>query len=296
MKNSLTENRRNQLVALLFILPASIPLLVFWIFPAIQSLLLSFTDWDMISPTYKFINIRNYISLFQDPKFGKVLVNTLVFAVGPTIPTIVLGLLLALALNGVGKGLGLYRTLIFSPYIAPMVAVSIVWTWIYDPTAGIANFVLSLFGHPGLQWNKSMDTAMLSVIIVTVWKSLGWTMIFYMEALRKVPQHLIEAAKIDGAGCIIRFCKVTVPSISPTTFFLVIMSTIGALQAYDQITVLTGGGPAGATETILTLYYREAFEAFNTGKAAAVAVILVAITVLVSIVETYAMKRFTYYD
>lgn len=148
MKNSLTENRRNQLVALLFILPASIPLLVFWIFPVIQSLLLSFTDWDMISPTYKFINIRNYISLFQDPKFGKVLVNTLVFAVGTTIPTIVLGLLLALALNGVGKGLGLYPTLIFSPYIAPMVAVSIVWTWIYDPTAGIANFVLSLFGHP----------------------------------------------------------------------------------------------------------------------------------------------------
>ncbi len=296
MKSTRVQNRHTQLIALLFILPALIPLLVFWIIPVVHSLLLSFTDWDMISPDFDVVMFGNYRSLFQDPKFATVLKNTLVFAVGTTVPTIAIGLLLALAMNGIGKGLGLYRTTIFAPYITPMVAVSIVWSWIFEPTAGVLNFILSLFGMPGLEWNKSMDTAMLSVIIVTVWKQIGWTMIFYMEALKKVPQHLIEAAKVDGASAFTRFIKVTLPAISPTTFFLVIMSTINSLQAYDQIKVLTNGGPAGATETILTLYYREAFQAFNTGKAAAVAVVLVIITVVVSILESCTMKRFTHYD
>lgn len=137
---------------------------------------------------------------------------------------------------------------------------------------------------------------MLSVIIVTVWKQIGWTLLFYLEALQKVPGNLLEAAAIDGAGKVKRFLKITLPMISPTTFFLLIITTINSLQAYDQIQVLTQGGPAGSTRTLLYYYYQEAFESFHTGKASAVAVILVLITVILSLAETKVSRKYIYYE
>ena len=288
-------SRKENMMGFLFILPAIIPLLVFWIIPIIWSGGLSFTDWDMMSENIHFMGLKNYTSLLKDPNFGKVLWNTLVFALGSTVPSIVIGLLVALAMNGARRGTGIYRTVIFAPYITPMVAVSVVWSWIFEPRVGILNFVLELFGLPGSQWTQSSETAMLSVLIVTVWKSIGWTMIFYMEAIRKVPQNLLEAAAIDGANSFWRFWKIIIPMISPTTFFLVIMSTISSLQAYDQIQVLTQGGPAGATRTLLYYYYQEAFRN-NTGKASAVAIVLVLITVVLSLIETEVSKKTVFYN
>jgi multiple sugar transport system permease protein len=177
-----------------------------------------------------------------------------------------------------------------------MVAVSIVWSWIFEPRVGILNFVLSLLHLPILKWTQSMDTAMLSVIIVTVWKQLGWAMIFYVEAVSRVPRVLLEAAIIDGAGPLRRLLRLTVPFISPTTYFLVIICTINSLQAYDQILVLTRGGPAGATRTLLYYYFQEAFENFSAGKASAVAVFIVAITVMFSLAETALSKNTVHYD
>ncbi|MBS6195054.1 MAG: sugar ABC transporter permease [Clostridiales bacterium] len=289
-------SRKENIAGFLFILPAMIPLLIFWIIPVVWSGGLSFTDWDMMSENINFMGIKNYISLLKDPNFGKILWNTLVFAVGSTVPSIILGLLVALAMNGARKGTGIYRTVIFAPYITPMVAVSVVWSWIFEPRVGILNFFLEFLGLPGSEWTKSSSTAMLSVLIVTVWKSIGWTMIFYMEAIRKVPQSLLEAASIDGANGFWRFWKITLPMISPTTFFLVIMSTISSLQAYDQIQVLTQGGPAGATRTLLYYYYQEAFRNFNTGKASSVAIVLVIITVVLSLVETEVSKKTVFYN
>lgn len=289
-------SRKENMMGFLFILPAMIPLLVLWIIPIIWSGGLSFTDWDMMSENIHFMGLKNYTSLLKDPNFGKVLWNTLVFALGSTVPSIVIGLLVALAMNGARRGTGIYRTVIFAPYITPMVAVSVVWSWIFEPRVGILNFVLELFGLPGSQWTQSSETAMLSVLIVTVWKSIGWTMIFYMEAIRKVPQNLLEAAAIDGANSFWRFWKIIIPMISPTTFFLVIMSTISSLQAYDQIQVLTQGGPAGATRTLLYYYYQEAFRNFNTGKASAVAIVLVLITVVLSLIETEVSKKTVFYN
>lgn len=295
MRRAAVFNKEN-LNGWLFILPALIPLLLFWVGPVLYSFGLSFTDWDMMSENINFVFLDNYKSLLGETDFYRVLLNTLVFALGSAIPTIVFGLLIALALNGTQKGTGIYRAVMFAPYITPMVAVSIVWSWIFEPRVGILNFLLSLFGIPGLEWTQSSDTAMLSVLIVTIWKQVGWTMIFYMEALRKVPKSLLEAASIDGAGGIKRFFHIVVPMISPTTFFLVIITTINSLQAYDQIQVLTQGGPAGATRTLLYYYYFEAFDAFHTGKASAVAVFLVILTVILSMVETAASKKFVHYD
>lgn len=271
-----------------------IPLSVFWILPVLFSGGLSLTNWDMMSENIKFMGIKNYTSLLRDPNFGRVLKNTLVFAVGSTVPTIFLGMMTALVMNGSRKGTGVYRTIIFAPYITPMVAISVVWSWIFEPRVGILNFIMRLVGLPESQWLQSSRTAMVSVLIVTIWKSLGWTMIFYMEAIRKVPQNLLESAAIDGANGFWRFVKITLPLISPTTLFLIIMSTISSLQAYDQIQVLTQGGPAGATRTLLYYYYQEAFQNFNTGKASAVAVILVIITVVLSLVETGISKKMVF--
>ncbi|MDR2102988.1 MAG: sugar ABC transporter permease [Treponema sp.] len=290
------RNLRENLTGWLYAAPALVPLLVFWIYPVLYSFVLSFTDWDMMSENIRFRGIRNYLSLIRDPKFYQILRNTFVFALGSMVPGIVLGLLLALLITGKQRGTGFFRTLIFAPYVTPMVAVSIVWAWIFEPRAGILNFVLSWFGLRGLKWTQSMDTAMLSVIIVTVWKQLGWTMVFYMEAIRRVPQSLLEAAIIDGAGALRRLIHIIVPLISPTTYFLIIIGTIGSLQAYDQIMILTSGGPAGATRTLLYYYYQEAFSNFDVGKASAVGFFLVVITVILSLLETALSKKAVFYE
>lgn len=287
--------KKENAAACVFLLPAFIPLVLFWIGPVFYSAGLSFTDWDMMSEDIRFVGLDNFRSLLSDQEFYRILKNTLVFAVGNIIPTIALGLLAALILSGVKHG-AFYKAILFSPYITPMVAVSIVWSWIFEPRVGILNYLLSLFGLPGLAWTQSSHTAMLSVIIVTMWKQIGWAMIFYLGAIKKVPQSLLEAASIDGAGHMVKFVKVILPSISPTTFFLVMITTINSIQAYDQIQVLTQGGPAGATRTILYYYYMEAFETFNTGKASAVAVLLIIITCMISAAESIISKKYVYYD
>ena len=279
----------------LFVIPALIPLIVFWIYPILRSIYISFTDWDYMSPTYQFVFLDNFKALFKDQRFYDALWNTVVFTLGTLIPTIVLGLLLALLLQKSFKGSGLIKFILFSPWITPTVAVSIVWTWIYEPDVGIANAILKFFGLPGLQWIKSSQTAMLAVIIVTVWKSLGYAMIFYLSALEKVPKELYEASGMDGAKSWQRFRDVTIPCISPTTFFLMIITMVNSLQAYDQIQILTQGGPSGSTRTLLYMYYQLGFEEFNMGQATAVAIVLILITVLLSVVQFTGSKKWVHY-
>ena len=161
-----------------FILPALIPLAVFWIYPICRSLFISFTDWDYMSPSYHFVFFDNFKKLFQDPRFYEALWNTLLFSAGTLIPTLAGGLFLALLLQKAFRGSGLFKFILFSPWITPTVAVSIVWTWIYNPDTGLANAVLKFFHLPAFQWINSSNTALLSVIIVTVWKSLGYAPIY----------------------------------------------------------------------------------------------------------------------
>lgn len=279
----------------LFVLPALIPLIVFWIYPICRSIWISFTDWDYMTPTYHFVFLKNYISLFKDSRFYEALLNTLVFTIGTLVPTIVIGLGLAVLLQKPFIGSGIVKFILFSPWITPTVAISIVWTWIYQPNDGLANMVLSLFGMPGLKWISSSQTAMLSVIIVTVWKSMGYAMIFYLSALEKVPDELYEASALDGAGKWRQFKAVTLPCISPTTFFLMIITMINSLQAYDQIQILTQGGPSGSTRTLLYMYYQLGFEEYKMGQATSVAVIMIIITVLLSLIQFWDSKKWVHY-
>lgn len=279
----------------LFVLPALIPLIVFWIYPIFKSIYISFTNWDYMTPDYDFVFFKNYISLFKDTRFYDALWNTFVFSIGTLIPTIAGGLLLAVLLQKAFKGDGIMKFILFSPWITPTVAISIVWTWIYEPDVGVANAVLSFLHLPELKWINSSDSAMLAVIIVTVWKSLGYAMIFYLSALEKVPKELYEANALDKANCFQRFRDVTWPSISPTTFFLVIITMVNSLQAYDQIQILTQGGPSGSTRTLLYMYYQLGFQEFDMGQAAALAVVLILITVALSLVQFGGSKKWVHY-
>ncbi|HFI0331830.1 TPA: carbohydrate ABC transporter permease [Streptococcus suis] len=295
MKQIAIDKFKSLGIVLLFTLPAMIPLFVFWIYPIIRSLWLSFTNWNFMTPDYDVIFWENYRDLFSDSRFYEALKHTLLFTVGTVLPTLMGGLLLALLLQKPFKGNSFFKFVLFSPWVTPTVAISIVWTWIFQPKDGFANLILGFFGLPGLDWIASSDTAMLSVIIVTVWKSLGYAMIFYLSALEKVPQEIYEASSLDGAKSWRRFIDMTLPCISPTTFFLMIITTVNSLQAYDQIQILTQGGPSGSTRTLLYLYYQLGFEEFKMGQATAVAFVMVVITVVLSYIQFFTSKKWVHY-
>ena len=282
--------------ALLFSAPAMIPMIVFWIYPIFRSLLISFTDWDYISPEYSYVWFDNYAAIFDSSGFIKSINVTLLFALYTVIPSIALGLMLALLFQKGFRGRGFYRALLFSPWVTPTVAVSIVWLWLFNVDNGLLNRLLTAAGLPESKWLSSRDSALASVSIVTVWKSLGYTMIFYASALEKVPQQLYEAANIDGANSWDRFIHVTFPGISPTTFFLLVMMTINSLQAYDQIQILTQGGPAGSTRTLLYLYYQYAFEKYKTGEATAIAAVLMLLTIGLSVLQFAGSRKWVSYE
>lgn len=281
--------------ALLFVLPVLIPLVVFWLYPILRSVWISFTNWDYMTPEYDFVGLKNYIDLVHTGGFFSALKNTLVFGLGTAFPVIAGGFLLAVLVRSLKTGSKFYQFILFSPWITPTVAISIVWTWIFEPDTGIANMVLQLFHLPGLQWLHSSETAMFSVILVTVWKTLGYAMIFYLIALGKVPEELYDAGKVDGASRLSLLRNITIPMVSPTTLFLAVLTTVNALQAYDQIQVLTQGGPSGSTRTLLYLYYQLGFEQFHMGQAAASGVLLVIIASALAGLQFMISKKSVHY-
>ncbi|TVX96457.1 carbohydrate ABC transporter permease [Cohnella terricola] len=288
--------RGENIKAFAFTLPAMVPLTVFWFGPLVYLIYLSFMEWDFMSPDKLFVGIDNYRELFTDSNFHQSVRVSVLFCLGSVIPILVCGLALALLLNRKMKGGGLYRTLMFSPWVTPTVAVSIVWSWIFEPEVGLLNSILGAFGIHGITWLNDPHWALVGILLVTIWKSAGWSMIFYLVAIRNVPSDMLEAAELDGANSWRKFVHITVPLISPTTFFLIVVQVIQALQAYDQINVLTQGGPAGSTRTILYFYYQSAFEAFNIGQASTVSVVLVFGCVLLSIVSFVVGRRTVHYS
>ncbi|RJX40309.1 sugar ABC transporter permease [Paenibacillus pinisoli] len=283
------------LKAFLFTLPALVPLTLFWFIPLGYVLYLSFMEWDFMSPDKLFVGLDNYRYLLQNPAFYQSLRVTLWFCLGSVIPSMALGLLLALLLGGQGKGGAVYRTMMFAPWVTPTVAVSIVWSWIYEPEVGLANSLLNLIGLDGVGWLKDPNWALVGILIMTIWKSAGWCMIFYLIAIRNVPADLLEASELDGANKWEKFRSVTLPLISPTTFFLVIVQLVAAIQTYDQINILTQGGPSGSTRTLLYLYYQSAFTSFQIGEASSVAVAIILGCAALSLIAFMAGRKTVHY-
>lgn len=266
--------QRLQIVA--FILPAMTFLVLFWLGPIAATVGISLTNWDYMTPDFQVVGLENYVSLLGDESFAGALRQTLMFALETVIPGLALGLGLAVLVTALGKNTP-YPAFLFAPWITPTVAVSIVWTWIFEPDRGFANQVIRWLGGSGGTWLKSSQTALAAVALVTVWKNMGYVMLLFMGALSRIPAELGEAAAVDGAGAFGRFRAVTLPLIMPAVWMVGLLLAVEALRAYDQIQILTQGGPSGSTRTLLYLYYQLGFEQFRMGQAAAAVVVLMAI-------------------
>jgi len=277
----------------LFLTPNLLGFLIFSAFPVVASLLLSFADWDLITAPQA-AGVSNYTRLVDDPVFWKSLYNTLYYTVGSVPLTIGLGLLLALALNGKTRGLYGYRAAFFLPVVASSVSVALIWQWLLDRDIGLVNYVLSLVGIEPIPWLTSTRWAMPSVIMVAVWKNLGYNMVILLAALQEVPRELYEAAVVDGATPWQTVRRITIPLITPSIFFVTVTSIIGSFQVFELTSVLTRGGPANATNTLVMFIYQYAFQSFQMGYASAAAYALFAIILAVTAVQFATSKRWVY--
>jgi len=280
--------------AAVLLAPNLIGFLVFMLFPMVASFGLSFVQWDLLTPA-KWYGLGNYRDLIADPTFRKVLWNTIYYTIGSVPIGIVISFLLALALNQKIPFVKAYRAIYFLPVITSMVAVGIVWTWLYNPEFGLFNYLLGLIGIQGPTWLSSVTWAMPAVIIVSIWKNLGFNMVLFLAGLQGIPDVYYEAAEIDGASWLQQMWYVTIPLISPTTLFVVIMSVIGSFQAFDLIYVMTRGGPARSTSVLVHYLYQCAFEYFKMGYASAMAYVLFFLVFGVTLLQLRSSKSWVVY-
>ena len=277
------------------LLPTLIGLALFSLGPVVASALLSFSRWDgLTAPVWT--GMENYRLLFTDPLFWTALRNTAYYTVGSVVPAIVLSLLLALAVNQKIKGVVFFRTLFFLPVVSPPVAIAILWGWLYNAQYGLINAALDRLSLPPVQWLAEPSTAMPSIIIMSIWSGLGYNMVLFLAGLQGIPQELYEAATIDGANRWALFRFVTVPLLSPTTFFNLVLSMIGAFQLFDYVYVLTQGGPMYSTLSIVLYIYQMAFQNFKMGYASALAYVLFVIIAVVTFVQFRLQRRWVHYE
>ena len=267
-------------------MPALIGMFIFIIIPVLGSFFISLTKWNLISSP-EFVGFNNYIELFKDASFYNIMLNTFYYAFITTIFGIIIPLMLAISLDRKIKGASFYKSAYFIPFITPMIVVAIVWAWIFDPGNGILNWTFGL----NLTWIYDKNLAMISIIIVSIWKNIGYNMIIFLAGLQAIPETLNEAAKIDGAVGIRKLFKITLPLLSPTIFFVSIMTVISSFQVFDLIYLMTGGGPENSTMVLVFWLYKNAFEYFKVGTASAIAYILFIIILILTIVQWKTRKK-----
>lgn len=284
---NLTNNER--FAGWVFILPALVGTLIFIIIPVICSFGLSFAKWDLLNPI-QFVGLANYREIFSEALFFKILLNTVVFALATSVLGVIIPLVLACILNSKIRGAEFYKTAYFLPFITPMIVIGVVWEWIFDPNIGLLNHVL----HLHINWLYDTHFAMPALIIVSVWKLIGYNMVIFLSSLSGISQSMFEAAKIDGANELQTFKNVTVPLLSPTIFFVVIITAISSFQVFDLIYLMTQGGPLNSTNVLVYAIYQNAFEYFNVGKASAIAYVLFVIILVLTLVQWNLRKKLVY--
>lgn len=255
------------------IAPVAIGFLVFTLIPIIMSLYYSFTKYDGITQPI-FIGIENYKVLLKDENFMISLKNTVVFTVLTVAGTTVISLFIANLLNKKIKGRTIFRSIFFIPYILSFVAAAMIWQWLFNTDYGAINDLLGKMGLYQPPWLTSKNWAMISVTIVSIWKGMGFSMILFLAGLQNIPRSYYEAAEIDGANGVQQFFNITVPLLKNTTLFVIVMSMISSFQAFDQIYLLTSGGPDRATQVVVYDIYMNAFQFFKQGYASAMSYIL----------------------
>lgn len=280
-------------VPYLFILPAAVILVLFFFIPFIETVILSFKDYSTNLYAPSFVGLDNYVTLLKSKEFYKVIWNTFLYVVGAVPILATVPLVLAILINQKIRCLNLYKILIYLPVIISIVVVAIAFKWLYA-TQGILNYVAELFKISPIDWLTSPDIAIWSVIIVTIYKGIGYYMMIYLSALIGAPKDLLEAAEVDGAGLIQKHLNVTIPYLMPTIALVVTVSTISALKVFAEIYVMTRGGPLDSTKTIVYYIYERAFENLDLSMASAASVILLIIVMVFSALNILVFEKGKY--
>lgn len=295
VQKNLKRSGKNKLLndtpwALLMLAPNIIGFLMFVVYPIIATFYYSMTDYDMIgSPA--FIGLSNYIEMFHDKIIATTVKNTLIFTL-ITVPCgMVLSLFLAIFLDQKIAFRRFYRGAFFLPSITSMVAVSIVWQWIYNPEFGLMNYFLSFFGIKGITWLSSSSTSLVSIAIVCIWKNAGYNMMLFLAGLQGISNTYYEASELDGANKWQQFLRITLPMLSPTTYFIFVMSIINSFQVFDTVMLMTKGGPGRSSSVLVHYLYQNAFQYFSMGYACAIAYLLFFIVLIVTLFNISFEKR-----
>jgi multiple sugar transport system permease protein len=289
IKGVLKEMRR-EWTAYLWHAPGLTIFVVFVAYAVISSFMLSFQEWNILEPEKPWVGLENYREIATDDTFWRALGHTVYYVLGSVPATMAIGLGLALLLNKKIRGLGIFRTAYYLPVITPIVTAAIIWKWVYNADFGLANYYLERLGiiDEPLLWLADPSLAMPAVLVMNIWKGVGFNMIIYLAGLQAIPNEYYEAADVDGAGAWQRFRRITFPLVAPTTIFLLIINTIGAMKSFAQIFVMTNGGPpgpGGATTTIVYYIYQQAFVYFRMGYASALAYVLFLLMFVLSLVQ-----------
>jgi multiple sugar transport system permease protein len=277
-----------------FLLPAFLPLLIFRVLPMLASVGVSLTEWNLLRPPV-LVGFDNYLGLLSDKNFHRALVNTLTYMLG-YLPLVLLGALAtAVLLNSKLKGTAFFRGVYFLPVVTSWVVVALLWKWLLSPEGGMVNYLLGLVGIDGPGWWTDRSWAMPSIIIASAWKDLGFNMLILLAGLQNIPEHLYEAARIDGAGRWQRLRYITLPLLTPYIFFAMVLAMIGAFQVFDQVWIMTEGGPAGATTVVMEQVVKNAFKYGLMGEASAMSWVLFAIILSFTFVQLRAQKKWVHY-
>ncbi|MFS0781077.1 sugar ABC transporter permease [Bacillus sp. 1P06AnD] len=279
----------------IFLIPIIIHFAVFQLFPILFSFILTFTNWPVIGEP-KFIGLKNWLALFKDPLAWKALWNTVIFSLYYIVPTMVIGLILALMINTGKRGTGFFKGLFFLPVVTSFVVISGIWEWLFKGTeSGLINMLLSVFGIDPQLFFSSSSQAMIVLAGLSIFKVCGSTMIYYYAGLQSMPEELYEAARIDGASSWKIFWKITFPLLLPIHFYVAIITTIGSFQIFDSAFLLTAGGPNYATTTIVYYLYQEGFVSLRLGYASVLAYVLFFIIFIISIIQKKFLGKETTY-
>ncbi len=282
-------------VGYLYVAPLLIWFVAFNLIPMVVGFLIGFTDWNILTRP-KSVGLANYVTMAHDPLFWLALRNTFYYAVVSVVCTTALSLGLALALNQKLKSIVIYRTIFFLPAVTAVIAVAMVWRWLYNTDYGLLNWLLSLFNISPVNWLGDPKLAMPAVIAMSVWRSAGFNTIIFLAGLQGIPKEYYEASELDGANRWARFRNITVPLASPTTFFVVVNGLIGSWQVFDQVYAMTRGGPQQATLTIVYYIYSNGFEWFKTGYASAIAYVLFLIILAVTLLQFAVQRKWVFYQ
>ena len=287
---------REAIAGYFFILPTLLSFLVFFLVPTISGLGMSFYEWDFFSDP-KFVGIENFEELFSDKLFMRTLRNTAIFAVSATILNVGLGMFIAIGINSIKwRWLkALLRTSYFIPFVISTVVVALMFGFLLQESTGVVNYYLTRLGIDRIPWLSSSTWAFRSIVLIDVWKHVGFFTLIFLAGLQSIPRELYEAALVDGAGRFVRLTRITIPLLTPSLFFSLIIAFIGAFQVFESMFVLTNGGPGDATRTVVMYLFREAFGSFNMGYAASMAVVLFFIILALTITQVRLGDRWVFY-